>query len=61
MEDGTIRGVDVVKGATPSLNAESLRVIRSMPLWTPGNTNGKPVRVLMQIPFKYFFPPVKKP
>jgi len=61
MEDGTISGVEVLKGATPSLDAESLRVIKSMPPWTPGKTDGKPVRVLMQIPFQFFFPPAKKP
>jgi len=56
MEDGSINGVEIIKGATPSLDEESIRVVKSMPPWTPGLTNGKPVRVVMQVPFQYSIP-----
>ena len=56
MEDGTIDGVELLKGVSPSLDKESIRVIKSMPPWTPGTTNGKKVRVLLQVPFQFSFP-----
>lgn len=56
MEDGSINGVEILKGATPSLDEESIRVVKSMPLWTPGLTNGEPIRVVMQVPFQYSIP-----
>ena len=56
MEDGSIDGVEILKRVSPSLDNESVRVVKSMPLWTPGLTNGKPVRVVMQVPFQYSIP-----
>lgn len=56
MEDGSINGVEILKSVSPSLDNESIRVVKSMPLWTPGLTNGKPVRVVMQVPFQYSIP-----
>ncbi|MFK5854978.1 MAG: energy transducer TonB, partial [Bacteroidota bacterium] len=31
----------------------ALRVVKSMPNWTPGTTNKKPVRVKYTLPIKY--------
>jgi TonB family protein len=59
MEDGSINGVDILKGVSPSLDEESIRVLKSMPTWAPGLTNGKPVRVALQVPFQYSIP-IKK-
>jgi TonB family protein len=56
LEDGIIDGVEILKGATPGLDAESLRVVKFMPPWKPGTINGKNVRVLQQVPFKYSLP-----
>ena len=56
MEDGTINGVEVLKSVSPSLDEESIRVVKSMPPWTPGTTNGKKVRVLLEVPFQYSLP-----
>jgi TonB family protein len=53
MEDGSIDGVEILKGATALLDEESVRVVQSMPPWTPGLTNGKTVRVVLQVPFQY--------
>jgi protein TonB len=37
----------------PSLRAESIRVAQSMPLWTPGIRNGRPVRTSLSLPIKF--------
>lgn len=59
MEDGSIDGVEILKGVTALLDEESLRVVQSMPPWTPGLTNGKKVRTVLQVPFQYSIPAVK--
>ena len=61
MEDGAINCVEVISGVSPALNAESIRVVKSMPPWTPGKIDGKNVRVMLQIPFQFSFPAEKKP
>ena len=52
-KDGTIRDVKVVKGVHKTLNKESLRVVRSMPKWTPGKQRGKAVNTRFTLPVKY--------
>ena len=56
MEDGTIDGVEIQKGVTPSLDAESIRVVKSMPPWLPGMIDGKKVRIIMHIPIQFILP-----
>ena len=56
MEDGTIDGVEIFKGVTPSLDAESIRIVKSMPPWNPGTIDGKKVRVLLHLPIQYILP-----
>ena len=51
-KDGSISGVKTMKSAEPSLDHEAERIVRSMPKWNPGKSNGSPVRV------KYFVPVV---
>ena len=58
MEDGTIDGVEILKGVTPSLDEESIRVVKSMPPWLPGMIDGKKVRILMNIPIQFILPKV---
>lgn len=58
MEDGSIDGVEIIKGVTALLDEESVRVVESMPPWTPGLTNGKTVRVVLQVPFQYTLPKI---
>lgn len=53
-EDGKIEGVEVLRsGGHPLLNSEAVRVIRSMPRWTPGTKRGKPVRVRYTLPVTF--------
>lgn len=49
-KNGSITDVQVVRGQDPSLDKEAVRVIESMPKWSPGQQRGKPVRVRFTLP-----------
>ncbi|MBO4464739.1 MAG: TonB family protein [Prevotella sp.] len=51
--DGSISNVTVVRSVDPSLDKEAVRVLRSMPRWTPGTQDGRPVRVKYNIPVTF--------
>jgi len=51
--DGSISNVTVARGADPALDKEAIRVIKSMPNWTPGKQNGQTVRVKYTMPIKF--------
>ncbi|MDD4645654.1 MAG: energy transducer TonB, partial [Bacteroidales bacterium] len=50
---GEIEQAKVLRGVEPGLDAEALRVINSMPKWTPGAVAGKPVAVSYQVPMSF--------
>lgn len=52
-EDGYVEDVRVIKGVEPMLDKEAVRVIQSLPRWTPGNQQGKPVRVKYTVPVTF--------
>lgn len=47
--DGSITDVRILRGVDPSLDREAMRVVKSMPRWTPGKQNGSAVRVKYQV------------
>ena len=51
--DGRITDARVIRGVDPSLDAEALRLINSMPKWTPGVQDGKAVNVRYNVPFSF--------
>ena len=51
--DGTITNVKVIKKVSDEIDAEAVRLIKSMPKWKPGMQNGKPVRVKYTIPVSF--------
>ena len=51
--DGTIVDVEVVRSVDASLDKEAIRVIKSMPKWSPGQQRGKPVRVKYTLPVNF--------
>ncbi len=51
--DGQVSGLEVLRGRHHSLDAESLRVIGSMPRWEPGRKKGKPVRCRFNLPVRF--------
>lgn len=52
-KDGSISDVKVLKNATPLLDAEAIRITKSMPNWTPGKDKGKVVRVAYTVPVTF--------
>lgn len=50
---GQVRDAQVVRSIEPSLDAEAIRVVESMPLWKPGTQDGKPVDVRYTIPVNF--------
>lgn len=51
--DGSITDVKILRGVDPSLDREAMRVVKSMPKWTPGKQNGSAVRVKYQVPVSF--------
>jgi periplasmic protein TonB len=53
--DGSIdqNSVTVLSSVYKSLDEEAMRVVRNMPKWTPGISDGIPVRVRMVIPLVF--------
>ena len=52
-KDGAISNVKVARSVTPSLDAEAVRVIKSMPKWSPGKQGGEFVRVKYIVPVTF--------
>ena len=55
-KEGAIRDAHVVRGQHFALDAEALRLVMGMPLWTPGQQHGKPVNVLYTMPIRFATP-----
>ena len=52
-KDGQIGEVKVVRSVDPELDAEAVRVVKSMPNFEPGRQDGKPVSVWYTIPVMF--------
>ncbi len=50
---GSISDVRVARGVDPSLDKEAIRVVSSMPKWTPGKQNGTTVNVRYTLPVTF--------
>jgi TonB family protein len=51
--DGSIKMVSIQEGVDPDLNAESIRVVKSLPKFEPGQNRGKPVAVWYFMPITF--------
>ena len=50
-KDGSISDIKVARSVSPSLDAEAVRVAKSMPKWTPGkNKDGEIIRIAYTVP-----------
>ena len=49
-ESGKIGNVEIIRALCPSIDAEGIRVIKSLPDFTPGEQNGKKVAVWYTMP-----------
>lgn len=52
-KDGGIVDAKVVRSVDPYLDKEALRVVGTMPKWTPGKQRNKPVRVKYTLPVMF--------
>lgn len=52
-KDGSLTDFALVKRASPTLDDAAVEVVKKMPKWKPGKTNGKNVRVKFSIPITY--------
>jgi len=52
-KDGSIGHVKIAREIGGGCGAEAVRVIKSMPKWTPGKQNGRPVRTSYTVPINF--------
>lgn len=52
-QNGAVTAPKVVRGINDSLNNEALRVIKSLPRWTPGYAHGKPAKTRYTYPVTF--------
>lgn len=50
---GEITDVKIKRGVSEALDAEAIRVIKSMPNWLPGKQNGRAVKVIYVMPISF--------
>jgi TonB family protein len=51
--DGGVSQIAVLKGVAPDLDAEAMRVVKSLPEFKPGKQGGKPVPVWYMVPITF--------
>jgi protein TonB len=52
-KDGSVTGVKVLRGIGGGCDEEAVRVVKSMPKWTPGEQRGKKVKVQYNLPYRF--------
>ena len=52
-KDGSVANAKIARGVDPLLDQEALRVVNSLPAWSPGYQNGKPVNVQYTVPINF--------
>jgi len=51
--DGKLKGFETIQDGGEEFNKEVLRVLKKMPAWVPGKSNGQNVSVYYTIPVKF--------
>ena len=54
--DGTIQGVEILRGIGGGCDEEAMRVIKNSPDWKPGKQRDREVNVKMRMPIKFKLP-----
>lgn len=52
-KDGSVKNVHIVKGMSPEIDMEAMRVIKMMPNWIPAQRNGQNVCMKMTMPIRF--------
>ena len=55
-EDGSVTDAKIKSGVDPSLDQEAVRIVNSMPKWSPGKQRGMTVSVKYEMPIKFTYP-----
>ena len=50
---GLVKNPTIVMSSHPFIRDEAIRVIKSLPKWKPGTSDGKPLNVEMVIPITF--------
>jgi len=53
MEDGSVSNVSILQSVSPTIDAESIRVVKMLPKFTPGILKGKAVPVWYMVPINF--------
>ena len=59
--DGSIADAKIVRMVDPDLEEEALRLVNSMPRWTPASDNGTPASARYSLPIKFRLPTPDSP
>ncbi len=51
--DGSVSNVNIIRGIGGGCDEEAIRVVKTMPKWTPGRQRGKAVRVSFNLPVRF--------
>jgi TonB family protein len=51
--EGGVSQISVLKGVSPDLDAEAMRVVKTLPVFNPGKQGGKPVPVWYMVPITF--------
>jgi TonB family protein len=60
-KDGTIRDVKIIRSAGTLFDEEAIRLVKSMPNWTPGKQRGQAVNVKYTLPINFKLPAAQAP
>ena len=52
-KDGSVSDPEILKGVSDALDKEAVRVVESLPKWSPGTVNGKPVDCYFTLPVNF--------
>jgi TonB family protein len=56
LSTGVIKDIKILRGVSPTIDAEVIRVIGSMPKWNPAVLHGKPVSSMYSLPVVFEIP-----
>jgi protein TonB len=59
-KNGELSEIEILRGVQEDIDKEAIRVISTMPNWSPGKKNGKPVRVQCNLPLEFALKGKKK-
>ena len=51
--DGSVTDPKIIRGVSPEVDKEAMRVISSMPKWIPGKVNGREVASYFTLPINF--------